>query len=252
MSEQEFGGNKVTTILASAFGQTVLADGPYTYSIYRLLPGQSDAVNLGSATLFVRELTDGARLEINDGEYELNLNDALQIEGAPCSFKAVNGEALVLVAGTEKAHFNTGLMVTRTGFHYTVAKPWGHELWLSGMAHPGYALKEIFYKQGNRCSLQYHEMKSETNVLFSGTAKLVYKANPNVANLDVLAADLGETEILPITAMSAKPLTLHRVCAVTDITSYEASTPELDDVIRVHDDAGRGQGRIQGEHVRVA
>jgi hypothetical protein len=94
-------------------------------------------------------------------------------------------------------------------------------------------------------------MKSETNVLFSGTAKLVYKANPDVANMDVLEADLGEAEILPITAMSAEPLVLHRVCAVTDITSYEASTPELDDIIRVHDDAGRGQGRIQSEHVRI-
>lgn len=35
-----------------------------------------------------------------------------------------------------------------------VEKPWGYEKWLAVTDH--YALKEIFFKKGERCSFQYH------------------------------------------------------------------------------------------------
>jgi quercetin dioxygenase-like cupin family protein len=41
---------------------------------------------------------------------------------------------------------------------------------------------------------------------------------------------------------------VHRVVAITDLEFMEASTIELDDVIRLQDDAGRTHGRIQDEH----
>jgi hypothetical protein len=45
-----------------------------------------------------------------------------------------------------------------------------------------------------------------------------------------------------------KPGEIHRVEAITDITLIEASTPEVDDVIRLHDDEGRANGRIDSEY----
>ena len=44
------------------------------------------------------------------------------------------------------------------------------------------------------------------------------------------------------------PPTLHRLEAISDITLYETSTPQLDDVVRVQDDAKRPDGRIDIEH----
>jgi hypothetical protein len=35
---------------------------------------------------------------------------------------------------------------------------------------------------------------------------------------------------------------------LTDLILQEVSTPEVDDIIRIHDDAGRGRGKIDLEH----
>jgi mannose-6-phosphate isomerase len=42
---------------------------------------------------------------------------------------------------------------------------------------------------------------------------------------------------------------VHRVEAITDLILVEVSTPELDDVVRIEDDMGRGSGRIEAEHL---
>ena len=44
------------------------------------------------------------------------------------------------------------------------------------------------------------------------------------------------------------PHMVHRIEAITDLIIMEASTLELDDVIRVEDDFNRGDGRIESEH----
>ena len=41
---------------------------------------------------------------------------------------------------------------------------------------------------------------------------------------------------------------LHRIEALEDITLMETSTTELDDVVRLQDDAQRPDGRIAEEH----
>jgi len=48
------------------------------------------------------------------------------------------------------------------------------------------------------------------------------------------------------------PNAVHRVEALTDIVLYETSTPHLDDVIRIQDDAARKNGRILTEHEVVS
>ena len=45
-----------------------------------------------------------------------------------------------------------------------------------------------------------------------------------------------------------RPGQIHRVVADTDLVFIEASTKELDDVIRLADDASRGHGKIDSEH----
>ena len=129
-----------------------------------------------------------------------------------------------------------------------VKKPWGHELWINGQ-HELYAFKEIFIKSGTKTSLQYHNFKQETNVLFKGTAKLHFKSSSDVSND---AVTLDHIESIPINAycsIDVVPRTLHRIEAISDILLYETSTPHLDDVVRVMDDSNRNHGRLATEHL---
>ena len=51
---------------------------------------------------------------------------------------------------------------------------------------------------------------------------------------------------------TVEPPKKHRVIAVTDIILQEVSTPEVDDVIRISDDSGRTDGKIEHEHMKPA
>ena len=53
-----------------------------------------------------------------------------------------------------------------------VNKPWGHEVWFVWLKDY-HVLKRIFMKKGNKCSLQYHDEKYETNYLIDGKAKII-------------------------------------------------------------------------------
>ena len=53
-----------------------------------------------------------------------------------------------------------------------LVKPWGHEIWVSWFKHH-HVLKRIYMTEGNKCSLQYHEEKSETNYIVSGKANVL-------------------------------------------------------------------------------
>jgi quercetin dioxygenase-like cupin family protein len=117
-----------------------------------------------------------------------------------------------------------------------VEKPWGYELhW----AHTDrYVGKIIHVNRGHALSLQYHKEKDETIYVLSG--KLLFE----------IAAD-GESdpkrgrverEMLPGEAVHVPPNTLHRMTAIEDCDVLEASTPELNDVVRVQDLYGRTDG----------
>lgn len=112
-----------------------------------------------------------------------------------------------------------------------VNKPWGYEKWIT---EGRYVFKEIFMKKGNKSSLQYHNEKDETNFIVSGRALLTL----GVKNYVLLK---GESFHVP-------PKEVHRVEAVTDLLMVEASTPEVDDVVRLADDWQRGNGKIESEH----
>jgi mannose-1-phosphate guanylyltransferase len=141
----------------------------------------------------------------------------------------------------------------------TVTKPWGNELWIADGVRTPYALKRILFRQGFRSSLQVHRYKFETNYVLSGTGILQLRneifdceeylsSSQKELMLDAALHTLKEIKIKPGDVIDVLPGQIHRVIAVTDLVFIEASTKELDDVIRLADDAFRGHGKIDSEH----
>jgi len=109
-----------------------------------------------------------------------------------------------------------------------VAKPWGHELiW----AHTDrYVGKVLHVRAGHALSLQYHERKDETIHVLRGEMK--FYVGPSIDSLQEIALREGDSYHIV-------PGTVHRMEAVTDVDILEASTPDLDDVVRLQDRYGR-------------
>lgn len=110
---------------------------------------------------------------------------------------------------------------------YRVEKPWGYELiWARTDRYVG---KILHIEAGHVLSLQYHERKDESIYILSGEI--------------VLRLEQGETLIERRMAQGeafriAPPL-VHQFEAVVTSDVLEASTPEIDDVIRLKDRYGR-------------
>ena len=109
-----------------------------------------------------------------------------------------------------------------------VDKPWGHEIiWAHTERYVG---KVLFVKAGERLSLQYHEKKDETVYVMSG--KMVFEVGPKDGAREDLIMKAGDSYRIT-------PFTTHRMIALEDTHILEASTPELDDVVRLEDKYGR-------------
>ncbi len=109
-----------------------------------------------------------------------------------------------------------------------VEKPWGHELiWARTDRYVG---KILHVKAGHALSLQYHERKDETIHLLRGEMR--FWVGPSAEALREVALRAGQS-------YHVVAGTVHRMEAVTDVDILEASTPELDDVVRLEDRYGR-------------
>ena len=110
-----------------------------------------------------------------------------------------------------------------------VPKPWGHEIiW----AHTDrYVGKILHVKAGEKLSIQYHERKDETVYLLSGEMKYWVQLPGD--------SELRDQKLVAGQSFRITPHTIHAIEAVTDIDVLEASTPELDDVVRLQDRYGR-------------
>ena len=138
------------------------------------------------------------------------------------------------------------IKITKKSNIYKVNKPWGYELWLNGR-HKNYSFKKIFLKKilEQVCN---SIKKMETNIIFDGMAELSYKNSGAIDNLEVTKKDISFKKLSSISKIFVKPNTIHRIKALTNLMLYEASTPELDDVIRISDDFNRKHGLIKKEH----
>jgi len=108
-----------------------------------------------------------------------------------------------------------------------VPKPWGYELIFAKTDR--YVGKILHINQGQTLSLQYHEIKEETLFVMSGELLLTIEFD-------------GDRRVIPLRkgeAFHVPPRLIHRMEAVIDTDVVEASTPELDDVIRLEDRYGR-------------
>ena len=125
----------------------------------------------------------------------------------------------------------TPLPVPQPGFGpvaiSVVPKPWGHEvIW----AHTDrYVGKVLHITAGHSLSVQYHERKDETIHLLSG--EMLYRVQLD-GRLQDLRLRAGESYRNTVG-------TVHQMEAVTDCQVLEASTPDLDDVVRLTDRYGR-------------
>ena len=109
-----------------------------------------------------------------------------------------------------------------------IQKPWGQEELLEHNSR--YVLKKLVMTAGHRCSLQYHEQKHETIFVLSGLLRVSF--GTDVHKLDHIDLTPGASIVL-------EPHVIHRMEALDDSVYLEASTPELDDVIRLSDDYNR-------------
>jgi len=117
-------------------------------------------------------------------------------------------------------------VLKRTTLH--VDKPWGHEvIWADTELYVG---KILHVNAGEALSLQYHREKDETVYVLSGYVRLEAGSSPE--NLETVELRAGD-------AMRMRPGTVHRMEAIEESDVLEASTPHLDDLVRLDDRYGR-------------
>jgi len=111
---------------------------------------------------------------------------------------------------------------------YRVDKPWGYEIvWARTDRYVG---KILHVKAGHILSLQYHNRKDETMHVLSGELILLTRPDTELVSRAFRA---GDSVHIPAGLV-------HQIEAVADSDVLEASTPELDDLVRLHDRYGRG------------
>ena len=110
---------------------------------------------------------------------------------------------------------------------YRVEKPWGHELiWAKTDRYVG---KILHIEPGHVLSLQYHNKKDESIYILSGEIILRLQQGET----------LSERRMREGESFHISPKQIHQFEAVVASDLLEASTPEIDDVVRLKDRYGR-------------
>ena len=111
---------------------------------------------------------------------------------------------------------------------HVIEKPWGREEVIE--INEKYMVKKLTMLTGHRCSLQYHNQKKETIYVLSGVLKIIQGVNQDSLVEKLYYA--GDFITIP-------PGLIHRMEGVEESTYLEASTPEINDVVRLVDDYQR-------------
>jgi mannose-6-phosphate isomerase len=110
---------------------------------------------------------------------------------------------------------------------YRVEKPWGYELiWARTDRYVG---KILHIEPGHVLSLQYHNRKDESIYVLGGEIVLRIQQGDTM-----IERPLAQGE-----AVHIQPKVIHQFAAVVATDLLEASTPEIDDVVRLKDRYGR-------------
>ncbi len=109
-----------------------------------------------------------------------------------------------------------------------VAKPWGYEIhWAVTDRYVG---KILHIEAGQLLSLQYHEQKDESIYVLRGRMIFRYKNEKG---------ELVDREMIAGEAQHVPTGLVHQFEALEHSDVLEASTPHLDDVVRLKDRYGR-------------
>lgn len=242
------GGCEVKQNLKFKYGRNLLANNKnYFYEYHKSNNNyQIDIPKNTACSIYIIKYKPNSKILIADKKYPLKKGMSFnQIRNKKVSLNKKNVEFLLV--GSLKENKNCKLKITNYLKHYKVKKPWGYELWINGDKSK-YVLKEIMIKKNFQTSLQYHRKKTETNMIFNGKAKLVYRRRKAKILKNTSKKDLSNINLNSISLVDVKPYNLHRIKALTDIKLYETSTNHLDDVVRIMDDSNRKSGRIHAEH----
>ena len=109
-----------------------------------------------------------------------------------------------------------------------INKPWGKEEVLE--INDKYMLKKLTMFAGKKCSLQYHNQKKETIFIISGKLRIYQGKNEK---------ELESKIYLKGDSITLEPGQIHRMEGIEDSIYLEASTPEMDEVVRILDDYNR-------------
>jgi len=114
-----------------------------------------------------------------------------------------------------------------TELPYKVEKPWGYEIiWAVTDRYVG---KILHIEPGHTLSLQYHQKKDESIYVLRGEIVLRFQQDETMIERRMVEGE----------AFHIRPRVVHQFEAVTPSDLLEASTPELDDVVRLKDRYGR-------------
>jgi quercetin dioxygenase-like cupin family protein len=161
-------------------------------------------------------ITNGDRVLINDKKTNGISNTAYAIN-------------LVRNKGLANYNLNSKNVTIDDSLLFTkFEKPWGYEELIE--CNDRYVVKKLFMKKGHSCSIQYHELKTETIIVLNGLLNIYIGDTVDTLNEKIYSP--GET-------VTIKPYTVHRMEAVEDCTYIETSTNELWDVIRLKDNYNR-------------
>ena len=110
---------------------------------------------------------------------------------------------------------------------HRVEKPWGYELiWAHADRYVG---KILHILADHALSLQYHRVKDETIHLLWGSMRFEYDRGDGRRELFLRAGD----------SVRIRPGMVHRMVALSHCDVLEASTPEIEDLVRLEDRYGR-------------
>jgi len=130
-------------------------------------------------------------------------------------------------ANPRSAIRNPQFKAPMTNLPYRVEKPWGYELiWAKTDRYVG---KILHIEPGHVLSLQYHNKKDESIYVLKGEIVLRVQQGDTL-----IERPLREGESFHI-----QPKVIHQFEAVLPSDLLEASTPEIDDVVRLKDRYGR-------------
>lgn len=111
-----------------------------------------------------------------------------------------------------------------------IEKPWGKEEVIE--INDYYMVKKLTMWKDHRCSLQYHNHKQETIYVLSGQLRIYTGSSEKT---------LSSKVYIPNESITLAPGTIHRMEGVEDCIYLEASTPQIEDVVRIEDDYNRTQ-----------